>query len=318
LANCGFLSPLIMSIKSKYLIAVVGPTAVGKTPLAIDLALKYDAEIISADSRQLYREFDVAVAKPAPAELGKVPHHFVGSVSIHDDYDAAKFGEDALHMIGQLHAHHQFAVLCGGSGLYIRSLLEGFDAMPHVPDEVRQRIIDSYEANGIEWLQAEVEAADPDYFEVVDRKNPQRLMRALEVIQAAGLRPSTLRTKKKRNLPFQVIKIGLHLDRALLYERIDQRVDQMVANGIFEEASRLFPFRSLNALQTVGYQEIFGHMEGQYDREEAIRLLKRNTRRYAKRQMTWFRKDTEIKWFQPDQWDELLQYIQQASAKSDT
>jgi tRNA dimethylallyltransferase len=300
-----------MSTASKYLITVVGPTAVGKTPLAIELALKHGAEIISADSRQLYREFGVAVAKPTDEELKAVHHHFVGSVSIHEDYDAAKFGEDALHTIGQLHARQDFVVLCGGSGLYIKSLLEGFDAMPNIPDEVRQRIIDSYESNGIEWLQAEVEAADPDYFEVVDRKNPQRLMRALEVIQAAGLRPSQLRMKKKRNLPFQVIKIGLHLERALLYERIDQRVDEMVAKGLFEEASGLFPFRSLNALQTVGYQEIFGFMEGLYDRNEAIRLLKRNTRRYAKRQMTWFRKDSEIKWFQPDHWNDINQYIEQ-------
>jgi tRNA dimethylallyltransferase len=314
LIKCGFLNGDIMSGSAKYLVAVVGPTAVGKTALAIDLAMKYGAEIISADSRQLYREFNIAVAKPTVEELDKVRHNFVGWVSIHDDYDAAKFGEEALGMIAELHAHHNFAVLCGGSGLYIRSLLEGFDTMPNVPDEVRQRIIDSYEANGIEWLQGEVESADPDYFEVVDRKNPQRLMRALEVIQAAGLRPSALRMKKKRDLPFHVIKVGLHLERAQLYERIDRRVDEMVKSGLFEEAAALFPFRALNALQTVGYQEIFGYMEGLYDRDEAIRLLKRNTRRYAKRQMTWFRKDTEIKWFQPDQLDEIIHYIEHATA----
>jgi tRNA dimethylallyltransferase len=298
---------------SRFLIAVVGPTAVGKTRLAIELALRFKTEIISADSRQVYRELDIGVAKPSPDELSKVRHYFVGTTPITDSYDAARFGDEALNVINGIHADRMHVILCGGSGLYIKALLEGFDPMPQVPDEVRQRIIDTYDANGIEWLQAEVEAGDPDYFEVVDKRNPQRLMRALEVIHATGLRLSALRTQYKRKLPFTIIKIGLQLDRSDLYNRIDVRVDEMIQNGLFEEATALFPQRSLNALQTVGYQEIFGFLEGKYDKAEAIRLLKRNTRRYAKRQMTWFRRDKDIRWFRPEEENAIVHYIEQSS-----
>jgi tRNA dimethylallyltransferase len=302
---------------SKYLITVIGPTAVGKTSLAIELATRYAAEIVSADSRQVYRELNIGVAKPTAEQLEKVRHHFVGSISIQEDYDAAKFGDEALQLIRRLHEKQKYVVLCGGSGLYIRALLEGFDQMPAVPADVRQRIIDAYEANGIEWLQNEVESADPDYFEVVDKKNPQRLMRALEVIQAAGLRPSALRTRQKRSLPFSVIRIGLHLERDILYRAIDKRVDDMIAGGLVDEARRLFPKRELNSLQTVGYQEIFGWLEGRYDREEAIRLLKRNTRRYAKRQMTWFRKEQDVQWFKPEEFEAIVRHIDEASSGAD-
>jgi tRNA dimethylallyltransferase len=295
---------------SQFLIVIVGPTAVGKTALSVELASRFDTEVISADSRQIYKELNIAVAKPSIDEMKMVRHHFISRVSVTDNYDAAKFGEEALAVIHEIHASHTYAILCGGSGLYVKALLEGFDPMPPIPDEVRSRIIESYDKNGIEWLQAEVEAGDPDYFEVVDRRNPQRLMRALEVIQSTGFRLSTLRTQHKRKLPFEVIKVGLHMDRNELYSRIDQRVDEMIVNGLFDEAERLFPMRSLNALQTVGYQEIFGFLEGKYDREEAIRLLKRNTRRYAKRQMTWFRKDKEIKWFLPTELERIISYVQ--------
>jgi tRNA dimethylallyltransferase len=303
--NSGEVSPI--------LIVIVGPTAVGKTSVAFDLAVKYGTQIVSADSRQIYKELDIAVAKPSAAQLRRVTHHFVGSVSIHEDYDAARFGDEAIAVIDRIHSQNRYAIVCGGSGLYIKALVEGFDPMPHVPEEVRKRIVESYDANGLEWLQAEVEAGDPDYFEVVDRRNPQRLMRALEVIQSTGLRPSMLRRQQKRKLPFLVVKVGLYLDRAELYKRIDQRVDDMVARGLFAEAEGLFQMRELNALQTVGYQEIFGFLEGKYDRDEAVRLLKRNTRRYAKRQMTWFKKDKEIRWFDPNAVDEIVQYIESSA-----
>ena len=293
----------------KHLIAVVGPTAVGKTRVAIELATRIHTEIVSADSRQIFSELNIGVAKPSHEELQTVPHHFIGRISIQNDYDAARFSEEALDLIADIHKKNDFAILCGGSGLYIKALLEGFDPMPEVPDEVRQRILDAYKTNGIEWLQAEVEAGDPDFFEVVDRKNPQRLMRALEIINATGMKPSSLRMKTRRVLPFDAIKVGLALERGQLYEQIDARVDAMVEQGLFEEAASLFEFRTLNALQTVGYQEIFGYMEGKYDKAEAIRLLKRNTRRYAKRQMTWFRKDSEIKWFRPDELEAIVDYI---------
>jgi len=293
----------------KFLIAIMGPTAVGKTRVAIELATRYHAEIISADSRQVFRELNVGVAKPSPEELNRIAHHFVGHISIHDDYDAARFGDEALAEINRQHKARDFAVVCGGSGLYIRSLLEGFDPMPVVPDEVRRRISEAYKANGMEWLQAEVEAGDPDYFDVVDRKNPQRLMRALEIINAAGLKPSSLRSRARKDLPFHTIKIGVAMERAELYQVIDARVDTMIDKGLFSEAEGLLPFRELNSLQTVGYQEIFGYLDGQYDKAEATRLLKRNTRRYAKRQMTWFRRDQEIRWFKPDDVRGMIAHI---------
>jgi tRNA dimethylallyltransferase len=299
----------------KHLIAVIGPTAAGKTRVAIELADKYQAEIISADSRQIFRELNVGVARPSATELGKIVHHFVGHISIHDDYDAAQFGIEALEEIHYQHKSRDYVVVCGGSGLYIRSLLEGFDPMPVVPDEVRKRILEAYETNGIEWLQSEVEAGDPDYFDVVDRKNPRRLMRALEIINAAGVKPSSLRSRTKRALPFKVVKVGIALQRTELYKRIDERVDEMIAGGLFHEAEGLLPFRDLNSLQTVGYQEIFGYLDGKYDRDEAIRLLKRNTRRYAKRQMTWFRKDHEIKWFRPDEVETMVTYIDASTTR---
>jgi tRNA dimethylallyltransferase len=301
--------PVTFLTVTKYLIAVVGPTAVGKTHVAVELATRFHTEIVSADSRQVFRELNIGVAKPSQEELQRVRHHFIGHVSIHSDYDAARFSEEALREIDNIHKTNDVAILSGGSGLYIKALLEGFDPMPDVPEEVRQRILETYQSNGIEWLQAQVESGDPDFFEVVDRKNPQRLIRALEIINATGMKPSALRVKARRSLPFNAIKIGLALERNELYERIDARVDSMVEHGLFEEAAALFGFRTLNALQTVGYQELFGYMEGKYDKAEAVRLLKRNTRRYAKRQMTWFRKDTEIKWFRPGELDAIIECV---------
>lgn len=296
-------------MESKKLIVVVGPTAVGKTNLAIQLALQYKTEIISADSRQIYRELEIGTAKPTAEELSLVPHHFINSHSIRQNFDAGAYGREALALINTLFEKYNTLVLCGGSGLYVRAVLEGFDEMPDIPPGIREEINQQYKANGLTWLQQQVQAADPDYFELVDVQNPHRLIRALELHRALSKPMSELRMKKKLEHPFTIVKIGLELERAELYNRIDTRMDTMITAGLFDEAKKFFPDRNLNALQTVGYREIFEYIEGKYDRDEAVRLLKRNTRHYAKRQVTWFKKDREIAWFNPGQVSAIIELI---------
>ena len=299
----------------KRLITVVGPTAVGKTAVAIFLAKHFKTEIISADSRQIYKELTIGTAKPTQADLAQVPHHFVDTHSIEEDYDANRFGEEALALINKLFERHDDLIVCGGSGLYIRAMLEGFDDIPEVADEVRDQLIEEFEGKGLLWLQNKMRELDPEHFKTIDQKNPVRLMRALEVRISTGKSISSFQTSKKKELPFRVVKIGLELDRAELYKRIDDRMDSMIQLGLFEEAKELYPFRSQNALQTVGYREIFDYLDGQYDREEAVRLLKRNSRRYAKRQLTWFKRDEEIVWFKSNEFDHILKYIQSSKLK---
>lgn len=294
---------------SKRLLVIVGPTASGKTALAIKLAQHLRTEIISADSRQLYNELNIGTAKPSPAELAAVKHHFVNTHSINDDYDAATFGDEAFNLICRLFRSYNALLVCGGSGLYVKALLEGFDDIPEVPDEIRQELVDQYDERGLQWLQAKVRDVDPVSFENLDAQNPQRMLRALEVKLATGKSISEFRKKQKRQLPFRVVKIGLEIERELLYKRIDQRMDAMIEAGLFDEAISLYPYRRKNALQTVGYKEIFDFIERKYDRTEAIRLLKRNSRRYAKRQLTWFRHDEEINWINPDDWEGILRLI---------
>jgi len=285
---------------NKRLIVIVGPTAVGKTKVAIELAKVLRTEIVSADSRQLYKEMSIGTAKPSAGELEEVPHHFIDHVSVSRPYDAAQYGSECMTLIHRLFQKYDTLIICGGSGMYIKAALEGFDEMPEVKAGVRDQIIQEYEQNGMNWLQQQVEINDPDYFGEVDKKNPQRLMRALELIRSSGKTASELRKNKKRELSFDVVKIGLELDREMLYDRINTRVDTMIKAGLVDEAKALYPMRANNALQTVGYQEFFGYFDGQYDMDEAVRLLKRNTRRYAKRQLTWFKRDSDIKWFVPE------------------
>ena len=298
-----------MSTNQNFLLLVVGPTAVGKSDLCIKLAKKFQTEILSCDSRQFYREMNLGTAKPSLEELQTVPHHFINSLSITDPYDVQQYEKEALVLLERLFQQHRAVVMTGGSGLFADAIQFGLDDIPAVGAELRQEIIQEYQENGLGWLQGEVARVDPDYFAVVDRDNPQRLMRALEVCRGTGFPFSSFRVKKKVERPFQVIKIGLDLPREVLYRRIDQRMDSMVASGLFEEAASLFAQRELNALQTLGYSEIFGFLEGKYDREETLRLLKRNSRRYAKRQLTWFRKDTSLVWFDPSQYEEVLVYL---------
>ncbi len=293
---------------------IAGPTAVGKTDLAIRVAEALRTEIVSADSRQIFKELRVGTAPPNAAQLARVKHHFIHTHTIEQPYDAGQYGRDALELIHLLFATYNDVVLCGGSGLYIKAVCEGFDDMPEVEPALREGVIKSYREFGLSWLQEEVKRKDPVFFEEVDRQNPQRLMRALELLEATGSPMKSLRKKSRRQHPFQLVKIGLELDRSLLYQRIDDRMDQMIAEGLFGEAEALFSRRHLNALQTVGYQEIFGFLEGNYDRAEAIRLLKRNSRRYAKRQLTWFKRDQEFHWFNAlpleTQTDTVLKFLE--------
>ena len=293
-------------MNKRKLIVVAGPTAVGKTDIAIRLAQHFHTEVVSADARQVYKELGIGVAKPGNEQLALVPHHFISSHSVFDDYNAAAYGEEALALIRKLFERHDRVILCGGSGLYIKAILEGFDEVPGVDKNVRNSIIEEYNQKGLAWLQEEVRKHDPDYFEVVDQKNPHRLVRSLEVSRSTGKKMLDWQRKSKRELEFDVVKIGLALPMEELYRRIDSRVDQMIADGLFGEAEKLYAHRELQALQTVGYREIFAFMDHSYDKEEAIRLLKRNTRHYAKRQMTWFRKDPEFTWVHPEQWNEIV------------
>ena len=286
----------------------------GKTALAMKIAARCNTEIISADSRQIFRELTIGTAKPSVDELKRIPHHFIDSHSISDQYDAAQYGTEALGKINSLFKTHEVVVMCGGSGLYIRAALDGFDDIPPVPDQTRQFIQNQYNALGIEWLQAELKRLDPEQLGRIDVQNPARLMRALEVRMATGASISSFQRNAKIRHPFKVIKIGLACEREELYRRIDQRMDEMIEAGLFTEAEALFEHRHHQALQTVGYQEIFGCMQGAYDKDEAIRLLKRNSRRYAKRQLTWFRKDKEVTWFDISDLESISKKIEELVA----
>lgn len=288
---------------------IAGPTAVGKTKVAIDVARSLKAQIISADSRQIFRELTIGTAKPTPEELNLVQHYFVNSHSITEQYDAATFADEALAQIHMLFKSDKYVVVCGGSGLYLRALIDGFDDIPQVSETVREELIEQYKKHGLKFLQDQMMTLDPGHFSVIDSENPHRLIRALEVKIATGLSISSFQKKKKIEHAFAIKKVGLELPREQLYQRIDLRMDKMIEAGLFEEAKNLLPYKSHQALLTVGYQEVFGYFEGLYDKDEAIRLLKRNSRRYAKRQLTWFKRDEEMRWFSPDYLESILNYI---------
>ena len=294
---------------SKKLIVIAGPTAVGKTGLAISVAKKLNSDIISADSRQFFRELVIGTAKPTEGELLDVRHHFINTLSIDQDYDAAQFGNEALALIHDIFKVNNYVILCGGSGLYIKAVCEGFDHIPEVPEDIREKVTEQYKNFGLGWLQQKMLDLDPEHYKTIDQQNPQRLMRALEIKMGTGMSISAFRKKQKLHHDFTIVKIGLEIPREELYDRIDERMDRMIADGLFAEAEGLYRYKNKNALQTVGYQEIFDLLDGQYDRDEAIRLLKRNSRRYAKRQLTWFKRDPDFRWFHPKEVDEILDHI---------
>ncbi|MCO6358002.1 tRNA (adenosine(37)-N6)-dimethylallyltransferase MiaA [Roseivirga pacifica] len=295
--------------KKKLLVSVVGPTAVGKTAVTIDLANAFDSEIISADSRQFYREMELGTAKPSAEELSLAPHHFINTLSVTQEYSVGQFEKDAISLLDELFQKYEVVFMAGGSGLFVDAVCNGLDKFPEIDPVIREKLNETYSVKGIAHLQSLLKEKDPTYYAQVDVQNPQRLIRALEVIESTGEPFSSFRRQQAADRPFEVLRIGLEMDREKLYERIDMRMDLMIAAGLFEEAERLYQYRSLNALQTVGYKEIFGHLDGEYDKEEAVRLLKRNSRRYAKRQLTWFRRNESVHWFSPNQVAEIKALI---------
>lgn len=284
---------------SPTVVIVVGPTAVGKTAAAVRLARQLKTEIISADSRQCYRELNIGVAKPSGAELAAVRHYFIDSHSIADDVNAATFEELALEWTMGIFRHSPVAVMVGGTGLYIRAFTNGLDAIPPVDQNIRGHIRQHYEEHGLGWLQGEVQKYDPEFYAVGEIQNPQRLMRALEVRMSTGQSILSFRNRQPRPRPFKIRTIGLTLPREQLNQRIDQRVDQMMASGLLAEVEGLLPYRDHNALQTVGYKELFRYLDGHYTLEAAVGAIKTNTRQYAKRQLTWFHRDLSVEWVEP-------------------
>ena len=280
----------------KTVIIICGPTAVGKTAVAISLAKHFNTEIISADSRQCFKELNIGVARPSEDELKQVPHHFIASHSIGENVNAVFFEQYALQKANALFRKHDHVIMVGGTGLYIRAFCEGLDEIPSVDESIRKKITENYELNGLLWLQDAVKKKDPKFFAAGEIQNPQRMMRALEVIESTGKSILDFRRNEKTKRDFKIFKIGLELPKDELQNNINERVDKMVELGLIEEVRSLITYRHLNALQTVGYSEIFEYIDGKISLDEAIEEIKTNTRQYAKRQLTWFRKDKEIQW----------------------
>jgi tRNA dimethylallyltransferase len=305
--------------KEPTVIVICGPTAVGKTSFAIQLAEELNTEIISADSRQCYKELNIGVAKPSMEELQCVHHYFINSHSIHDDVNAGVFEEYALNAAHTIFRSHRTAVMVGGTGLYIKAFCEGIDEIPAIDKSIRQQVIDLYEAHGIKYLQNELAQKDAQFWKTAEQQNPQRLMRALEVLLSTGKSIRTFQKGKQEERPFNIIKIGLELPREQLYNQINMRVDHMIEQGLLEEVKTLLPDKNLNALQTVGYREIFGYLDGKINLGQAIDNIKTNTRHYAKRQLTWFKKDAAIEWVNPHHYTprNLVEKLQAAPKKDE-
>jgi tRNA dimethylallyltransferase len=292
----------------KTVIIIAGPTAVGKTAVAVELARTLQTEIISADSRQCYRELKIGVARPSEEELQLVPHHFIASHSIHEKLDAAVFENYALQKAAQIFQHHDYAVMVGGTGLYLRAFCEGMDAIPSIPEEIRNEISQAYAQQGLAWLQQQVQQLDPQFYREGEIQNPRRLMRALEVFKASGKSILSFRKGVAAERPFQIIKFALNIPREQLHRHINKRVEGMMEAGLLAEVESLVPYQHLNALQTVGYKELFDYLNGQCTLADAVADIKTNTRQYAKRQLTWFRKDTSYTWISPET-EHILSHI---------
>ncbi len=298
-----------MTMAIKELIVVVGATGSGKTSLSIALSQHLSAPIISTDSRQFYRGIPIGTAQPTSEELSLAEHHFIACRELEDDFNAGAYEQEALVLLDRLFEKHDRVIAVGGSGLYIKALCEGLDSLPECPAELRETLRARYAEEGLEPLLAQLKELDPDYWESVDRCNPSRVIRGLELCLASGRPCSELRTGEGKARPFRITKVGIDMPREELYERINRRVDDMIAQGLESEVHDVYPKRALNSLQTVGYREIFDYMDGLTTREEAIELIKRNSRRYAKRQMTWFRRDADIEWFASPCATPVIEYL---------
>ena len=293
----------------RFLYVIAGPTAVGKTAVAVQLAQKLGTGVISADSRQCYKEMTIGTAKPDAAELQAVKHYFIDAFPVTEHITAAGFETLALGYLSEIFAHHNNAVVCGGTGLYIKALCDGLDEMPETDPAIVQQLDAEYGQRGLEWLQQAVQNEDPDFYHIGEVQNPARLLRALSFVRTTGQSITRYRTQSKKQRPFRIVKVGLELPRELLYDRINHRVDAMMAQGLLAEVEKLYPYRHLKNLQTVGYAELFDYMDGRCSLPEAVDKIKQHTRNYAKRQMTWFKKDQEMRWYRADSDDVVTQVL---------
>lgn len=299
-----------MDLSDKLLVVLLGPTAVGKTDTTIAVAKHFQTEILSADSRQFFQEMSIGTAVPEPEQLAAVKHHFIQHLSIQDYYSSYDYEQDAIALAIKLFEKKDVLLLTGGSMLYIDAICKGIDDIPTISAEIRKKVEADYEEKGLGDLQQQLRSLDPDFYEQIDLLNPKRVLHAVEICLQAGKPYSELRRNQAKKRPFRILKIGLNRNREELYERINRRVDLMLATGLIEEVRALYQYRGLNALKTVGYKELFGYFAGEYDKEEAIRLIKRNSRHYAKRQLSWFRRDEEIIWFHPENVDEIIACVE--------
>lgn len=295
----------------KTLLVLIGPTGVGKTELSLRLAERYNTCIVSADSRQLYRELKIGTAAPTPQQLARVPHHMVGTLELTSYYSAARYEEEVLQLLDSLFRQHEVVLLTGGSMMYVDAVCKGIDDIPTVDEETRATMLRKYETEGLEQLCAELKLLDPDYYRIVDLKNPKRVIHALEICYMTGRTYTSYRTNEQKERPFRIIKIGLRREREELYDRINRRVHQMVEEGLVEEARRVYPYRQLNSLNTVGYKEMFRYLDGEWSLDFAIEKIQQNSRIYSRKQMAWFKRDADIHWFHPDEEEQILHTIDQ-------
>ena len=295
--------------EKKKLIVLIGPTGVGKTELSLSLAEKYNTCIISADSRQLYKDLVIGTASPTTEQLQRVKHYLVGTLQLTDYYSAARYEEEVITLLNTLYLTHDVVVLTGGSMMYVDAVCKGIDDIPTIDDETRHLMLHRYETEGLDTLCAELKLLDPEYYKVVDLKNPKRVVHALEICYMTGRTYTSFRTQQAKERPFEIIKIGLSRPREELYERINHRVDVMVEDGLVEEVQKVYPHRALNSLNTVGYKEIFNYLNGEWTLAFALDKIKQNSRIYSRKQMTWFKRDKDIRWFHPDDVAEINSYL---------
>jgi tRNA dimethylallyltransferase len=300
----------------KYLIVIVGPTGVGKSDVSVEIARHFNCEIISADSRQFYSEMKIGTAVPSDEHLGKIKHHFIRFISVKDYFSSSLFERAVIGLLPSLFLKSNFVLMTGGSGMYIDAVCDGIDDIPDIEPGIRQKYNNMFRDEGIESLRSTLKLVDPDFYSRVDLRNPKRIIRALEVFESSGQRYSQFLTNRRADRDFITIKTGLHMERENLYHRINDRVDKMIENGLEAEARSLYELRDLNPLKSVGYREFFEYFDGSITREKAIELIKRNSRRYARRQMTWWGRDKEIVWFSPEKIEELISFIESKAVAS--